>query len=244
VVHVEGTKTQVLLDLVKKKASLFLNVDRSFLVEVACMEAMLGQQGDNIMEQKIEECFPTEAQLCTLGETHTRLEALRAGPITQVTGSSAAQTLAAVLEITSGMKRGETPQRQFLTSTFMRKLQPKLDLFCQYTAMKDGKSVVLTGKPACQAKLQDLIKKASMETITFKDLEEIHLYEWLVQGQVNRDKLKEMVESLLQVAKVSAKDSGKRRSTKGATDATQTKNSGASSSTESGALADVMALFS
>jgi len=242
VLHVDGTHLQVLLDKVKKKVNLFLNVDRSFAVEIAVMEAMLGPQGDAIMETKIDECFPTEANPYTLDETHTKLVALQGGQMAQVTGVQAGQTLSAVVEIIVGMKRGEAPQRQFFTSPFMQKLQPKLDFFCQYRATKDGKETLILGKAACAAKLQDLMKKFAKETITFKDLEEVHCFEWLVQGQVNKDKLKEMSESLLASAKVATKDP-KKRASKASRDAAQAKGS-ASTDSPAGTLADVMALFS
>ena len=157
--HLDGTQIQVVLEVVKKKAGLFVNVDRSFLVEVACMEAMLTQQGDGIMEQRIQACFPSEAQPFTLDDTYHKLAALQGGLITQVTGSSASQTLNAMMEITMGMRRGEAPERQFFTSAFMQKLQPKLDFFCQYKYTKEGKTILLTGKGACNAKFQRLAEK-------------------------------------------------------------------------------------
>ena len=240
--HLESTPIQVVLDSVKKKAGLFLNVDRSFLVEVACMEAMISHQGDGIMEKKIQDCFPSEVSPCTLDETHHKLTALDGSLITQVTGSSASQTLDAVLEIIQGMGKGDAPQRQFFTSAFMQKLQPKLDLFCQFKLEKDGKTVLLTGKDACQARFQELCKKDETGSITFKDLEDIHCYEWLLEGKANKNKMQEMTANLLLAAKVNAKDVAKRQS-KGKAESMASKGSSTGAQPAAGTMADVMALF-
>ena len=240
--HLEGTQIQVVLEVVKKKAGLFLNVDRSFLVEVACMEAMLTQQGDGIMEQRIQACFPSEAEPFTLDDTHHKLTALQGGLITQVTGSSASQTLNATMEIIMGMRRGEAPQRQFFTSAFMQKLQPKLDLFCQFKFTKDGKTVLLTGKKACQAKFQELAKKHEHGAITFKDLEEIHCFEWLLEDQANKNMLKSMTSNLLLATKATAMDGCKRQS-KGSANPMASKGSSSAAQPADATMADVMALF-
>ena len=240
--HLEGTQIQVVLEAVKKKAGLFLNVDRSFLVEVACMEAMLTQQGDGIIEQRIQACFPSEAQPLTLDHTHHKLTALQGGFITQVIGSSASQILNATMEIIMGMRRGEAPHRQFSTSAFMQKLQPKLDFFCQFKFTKDGKTVLLTGKKACQAKFQRLAEKHEQGAITFKDLEEIHCFEWLLEDQADKNMLKPMTSDLLLAARVTAMD-GSKRLFKGSADPVASKGSSSAAQPADATMSDVMALF-
>ena len=240
--HLDGTQLQVVLEVVKKKAGLFLNVDRSFLVEVACMEAMLTQQGDGIMEQGIQACFPSEAQPFTLDDTYHKLAALQGGLITQVTGSSASQTLNATMEIIMGMRRGEAPERQFFTSAFMQKLQPKLDFFCQYRYTKEGKTILLTGKGACIAKFQRLAEKHEQGAITFKDLEEIHCFEWLLEDQANKNMLKSMTSNLLLAAKATAMDGSKRLS-KGSAVPVASKGSSSAAQPADATMSDVMALF-
>ena len=206
------------------------------------MEAMLTQQGDGIMGQRIQACFPSEAQPFTLGDTYHKLTAPQGGLITQVTGSSARQTLNATMEIIMGMRRGEAPQRQFFTSAFMQKLQPKLDFFCQYKFTKDGKTVLLSGKKACHAKFQRLAEKHGQGAITFKDLEEIHCFEWLLEDQANKNTLKSMTSYLPLAAKVTAMDSSKRLS-RGSADPVASKAFSSAAQPADATMADVMALF-
>eukprot|EP00972_Heterocapsa_arctica_P062800 9263175-Heterocapsa_arctica.AAC.1 len=57
--------------------SLFLSIDRSFVIEAALCRAMDGTAGDSIMESHILACFPSDTNLKKLEKTTLELDMIK-----------------------------------------------------------------------------------------------------------------------------------------------------------------------
>lgn len=173
-------------------------MDRNFAVERALCEALLGPQGEKLMGSRIESCFPSNTQLCSMAETAQKLEALREGVISKCVGDKATAALKSAAEIVAGLEQGEPPKKQYMTSNIMATLSPKLELFCQHaeeTGSKVGKKI-FTGAKAAEAKLKVAQERWASANHTNAFTQDFHINECISFARVNFD-LKQLVHSNL-----------------------------------------------
>ena len=57
-VSIDTASTQVLVSTMEERMPLFTSIDRTFVIEAALCKAMLGTEGDKIMENRIVAAFP------------------------------------------------------------------------------------------------------------------------------------------------------------------------------------------
>ena len=242
-VSIDTASTQVLASTMEERMPLFTSIDRTFVIEAALCKAMLGTEGDKIMEKKIVAAFPSDSDLKKLDITNQELKIIKDSPVARCTGPAAASMLQAAVEVVEGMLRGCSPQQKFMTSGIMQKLSPKLPLFCQTTITIEGKTSIITGQAAMKELLKTIKAKKDddaeeAEALSFSDLEPLHAFQWLL-SEAELLVLTSLTEELL--SSVTAPNG----STKPPKGASKAKVSGGKSSkdNEDMALADVMSLF-
>jgi len=242
-VSIDTASTQVLASTMEERMPLFTSIDRTFVIEAALCKAMLGTEGDKIMEKKIVAAFPSDSDLKKLDITNQELKIIKDSPVARCTGPAAASMLQAAVEVVEGMLRGCSPQQKFMTSGIMQKLSPKLPLFCQTTITIEGKTSIITGQAAMKELLKTIKAKKDddaeeAEALSFSDLEPLHAFQWLL-SEAELLVLTSLTEELL--SSVTAP----KGSTKPPKGASKAKVSGGKSSkdNEDMAFADVMSLF-
>ena len=239
-VQLESVGTQTVIATMDERMPLFTSIDRSFVIEAALCQAIVGSEGDKIMESTILGAFPSESDLKKLDATSQELKIIKEGPVARCTGPAASQMLQAALEVVDGMLRGSSPQQKFMTSGIMMKLSPTLPLFCQATVSNKGKSSILTGAEAAKELLTQIKDRASEHAISFNDLEPLHAFQWLLDEE-SLDELTSLTKTLVSTVTTPTKGAEKPK-----TPPKGNKNPGGKSSKEDGedmALADVMSLF-
>ena len=115
-VSIDTASTQVLVSTMEERMPLFTSIDRTFVIEAALCKAMLGTEGDKIMEKKIVAAFPSDSDLKKLDITNQELKIIKDSPVARCTGPAAASMLQAAVEVVEGMLRGCSPQQKFMTS--------------------------------------------------------------------------------------------------------------------------------
>ena len=241
-ISTDTASMQVLVSTMEERMPLFTSIDRTFVIEAALCRAMLGTEGDKIMEGIIVAAFPSDSKLKKLDITAQELKIIKDSPVARCTGPAAASMLQAAVEVVGGMLRGCSPQQKFMTSGIMQKLSPTLPLFCQTTITIEGKSIIITGNAAMQELLKTIKEKKDdaeeAEALSFSELEPLHAFQWLLSG-AELLVLTSLTEELVSCV---TSPNGVTKPPKGASKA---KVSGGKSSKDNDgmALSDVMSLF-
>ena len=182
-VTIGTASTQVLVSTMGERMLLFTSIDRSFVIEAALCRAILGTEGDNIMENKIVAAFPSDPNFKKLDITAQELKIIRDSPVARCTGPAAASMLQAAVEVVEGMLRGFGPQQKFMTSGIMQKLSPTLLLFCQTAITIKGKTSIIIGQAAMKELVKTIQEKKDSEeaeALCYSDLEHLHAFQWLL----------------------------------------------------------------
>ena len=231
----------MLVNTIDDRLALFTSIDRTFVIEAALCKAIIGPEGDKIMEAKIIKAFPTPDNLKKLDLTSQELKVIKESSVARRTGPAAAQMLQAAVEVVDGMLRGCCPEQKFMTSGIMMKLSPLLPLFCQTSVEIEGKTTIVTGAAATKELLQNIQdKQDNEEAVSFNDLEPLHAFQWLLDKK-GQDELTELTKAL--VSTVTSPSSKGGSNTPSGASKPKVHGGKKASKDDDTQLADVMSLF-
>ena len=166
-IQADTADAENLMQIIEGKWHLFANIDRTFSIEKGVCQALMGQAGVDLMEEKIMQVLPSADVKASIDGCCNAMLALKEGPVYKFVGSEARETLTSTLEVLSDVRAGHCPKEKYMTSGPMVRVKARLPFLCQHTVhTKDkGKAVetLLTGSDAVAAKLK--VIKDTLQTM-------------------------------------------------------------------------------
>jgi hypothetical protein len=151
----QSSCSAAILEVAQSKLAMFLSIDRSWGVEIALYQAMLGKQGERVLEKEVETKLPTKVKLLSLAESIAQLAQLRCSPICRVAGTKGSDQVGGVISMLQNMLQGTSPDTELMTSPMMKKVALTLPFFATHpqTAESGAEPIILVGKDAIAARL-------------------------------------------------------------------------------------------
>lgn len=174
--------------LLGQKESWMLSMDMSFLVEIAFLTSMLGTGGESILQRRI-----MKATSDTSASTHSftpqgaqqKLAALSDSKLAKFCSKSAQGQLQACRELLACLVQGRAPgvERAIASGGFLMPFIGLMGNFCRHQPKRVGDKpmpVMIFGREACHAKYDLVNSAASLKKMTLKEIEPLHIYQWLL----------------------------------------------------------------
>ena len=179
----EGGQRAVVRSIVAKKLTLLRSMDATFDIEAQVLEALGGDSGAELLQKRILAELPQTTTPMTLQTSAQRLAGLKASTLYQFCGAKGQTSLDIVSANLSQMLQGLQPRVQDLkASEFFQSVLAVLPLFCQ-VKIKAGGGVatkVFYGEKALPVLLTEAEDRAASSRLTFSDLNDLHVYAWLL----------------------------------------------------------------
>lgn len=180
----DGATAEMFEETIDRRYQLLSGIDRSIAVERAVVKALLGDQGERLMQEAILATLPDKGRSVSLAAAGTALKALEVGGLAKFCGERGRQCLAAaaaaIAELSTGSLKTET-----MTSAWMLKVKDTLKYFCKQFAMfkkkgaAKGERVELVGAEAAEEKLR-MLKEMTTNVITYEKLNEVWPWHFLL----------------------------------------------------------------
>ncbi len=171
--------------LLKKKLSLLVSMDSTFVIELAVLEALAGDSGMLMIQDEVVKMMPTKAKpaIVSLDTVSARLSVLKNGSLYKYCGSKGQTSLDVVSSNFEQMLQGREPRVDALkTSAFFASIPAALPLFCYITIQIAGAVAKVThyGEKAIEIIRKEAIVKDTAKTLSFADLNDLHVYGWIL----------------------------------------------------------------
>lgn len=165
--------------LLHSKSAMFTSLDPTFVIELAAMDALMGDGGLQLMRSSIMAAMPCKGNSITMEHSAQLLMQVKESLLFKYTGTASRSLCMAIHEIVDGMKHGHAPKLEALNSEpFLRKIKETLPWFI---AKQIGDTTIY-GTSALKACL-DEIGKAEPSSVTYESLNVFHVFGWLLTEQ-------------------------------------------------------------
>ena len=165
-------------------------MDSTFVIELAVLEALAGDSGMLMIQAEVIRLMPTKAKpaIASLDTVSARLAILKNGNLYKYCGSKGQTSLDVVSANFEQMLQGRGPRVDALkTSAFFASALAALPLFCHITIQIVGAVAKVThyGEKALEIILKEAIAKDTAKTLSFADLNDLHVYGWILTAAQN-----------------------------------------------------------
>lgn len=179
--------------LLHNKAAMFTSLDPTFVIELAAMDALMGEGGMQLMRCSIMAALPSEGNSMPLEHSSQLIMKIKDSLLFKYTSSASRSLCIAIQEIVEGMRHGHAPKMEALNSdAFLRKVKETLPWFVS----KQVGTTMLYGKIALEASL-DEVTEAEPGTVTYESLNVFHVFSWLLTEQ-QQAKVSQLTKSVVQ----------------------------------------------
>lgn len=239
-----SAQTQTSEELIISKRALYMQMDRTWKVEVAIADNLAGAGGERKMMQRLLDELPNELKPLTLQQAQNNLETLGNSAFYSYSCKAAQASCDMLRETISDMVWGKEPRYEALRlSPSMRELAPRLQFFVRCVlppCEEGGVASTLVGKDA----LRELLKVAEEESVKgendLKKMEPFHVFGFMLD-EADKERVTKLVDGLLAS---SSGASAKKRAAKVALAPTPAKQQKTSAKKASNDASKVMDLFS
>jgi hypothetical protein len=171
--------------LLKKKMPLLLSMDPTFVIELQVLEALAGDSGMQMLQDAVLKMMPskTKPTIVALETVSARLTTLKESNLYKYNGSKGQTSVDVTAANFEQMLQGREPKVEALkSSVFFATILAALPLFCHRVVQTAGTvaKVVHYGEKALEICLKDAILKEAAKTLSFGDLTDLHVYNWLL----------------------------------------------------------------
>ena len=165
--------------LLHNKAAMFTSLDPTFVIELAAMDALMGDGGLQLMRASIMTAMPCKGSNITMEHSAQLLMQLKDSLLFKYTGSSSRSLCIAIHEIVDGMRHGQAPKMEAMSSeAFLRKIKESLPWFIT----KQAGDKTIYGTSALKAHLEEIVN-AEPSSVTYESLNIFHVFGWLLTEQ-------------------------------------------------------------
>ena len=173
--------------LCAKKAEVISHGGLGAKVDIAIGAALESSGGERLLVEKILRPLPSATSVADPAHVVEQLGKLRHGPLCRVVSKSAQALLQSALDAVTAIKGGRPPSVNAFESPEARVSLARMSCFCKCErdggGSGSGESMMLTGALAAAQLLAHLVAKEPASGCTLSDLEPLHVFSWLLNGE-------------------------------------------------------------
>lgn len=174
--------------LLGSKEQWLLSMGNTFMVEIAFLSSMLGSGGESVLQRMVLRTMPdtsTATIAFTPNGAYQKLSALSESKLAKFCSKGAPGQLAACRELVSSLVQGRAPNvdKAIASGGFLQTFIGLMGNWCRFQPKKPNNKPtppMLFGRDACQAKYDMVKSAASLKKLTLKEVEPLHVYQWLL----------------------------------------------------------------
>ena len=160
-------------------------MDSTFTIEMQVIEALAGDGGMQMIQDAALAMLPSKAKptSVTLETISARMATMKNSSLYKYNGSKGQSSVDVTAANFEQMIQGREPKVESLkASIFFAAVLAALPLFCNKSVLNAGSVAKVThyGEKALDIILKEAIAKDTAKTLCFGDLNDLHVYAWLL----------------------------------------------------------------
>ncbi len=180
-----NTDAKTVGSLLKKKLDLLLSMGSTFIIEMQVIEALAGDGGMQMIQDAALAMLPSKAKptSVTLETISARMSAMKNSSLYKYNGSKGQSSVDVTAANFEQMIQGREPRVESLKASLVfAAVLAALPLFCHRSVQNAGSVAKVThyGEKALYITLKEAVAKDTAKTLCFGDLNDLHVYAWLL----------------------------------------------------------------
>ena len=176
------------MKVLTNKLEMLMSIDNTAGIEMAVLQALLGDPGRQRLQQMARECLPSARHPdISVAESRSSLERLQDGALYRFIDAKGKSAVDALLSMLAKLEGGIAPGDTKIVDQYVREVLNHFSYFCREVVRDGEREKIIHGKVALEARIAKVQK--NRKTCSLEDLRGITAYAWLVEDGSDSQKV-------------------------------------------------------